>query len=71
MGEILEEQFGFMPDKGTRNAIFKLRMITERCVEMQIDVYMCIVDYAKAFDKVQHVRLFEILQELDVNGKAV
>ena len=38
---------------------------------MQIDVYMCIVDYAKAFDKVQHITLFEIFQELDVNGKAV
>ena len=34
-GEISEEQFGFMPDKGARNAIFTLRMITERCVEMQ------------------------------------
>ena len=30
---------------------------------------MCFIDYAKAFDKVQHVTLFEILQELDVNGK--
>jgi len=39
-GEISEEQFGFIPDKGTRNAIFTLRMITERCVEMQKDVYI-------------------------------
>ena len=70
-GEISEEQFGFMPDKGTRNAIFTLRMITGRCVEMQKDVYICFIDYAKAFDKVQHVTLFEILQELDVNGKDV
>ena len=41
-GEISEEQFGFMPDKGTRNVIFMLRMIKERCVEMQKDVYIYI-----------------------------
>ena len=67
-GEISEEQFGFMPDKGTRNAIFTLRMITEICVEMQKDVYICFIDYAKAFDKVQHETLYEVLQELDING---
>ena len=61
--------FGFMPDKGARNAIFMLRIITERCVEMQKNVYICFIGYAKALDKVQHVTLFEILQELDVNGK--
>ena len=68
-GEISEEQFGFIPDKGTRNAIFTLRMITERGVEVQKDVYMCFIDYTKAFDKVQHMTFFEVLQELDVNGR--
>ena len=61
-------KFGFMPDKGTRNAIFTLRMITEICVEMQKDVYICFIYYAKAFDKVQHETLYEVLQELDING---
>ena len=70
-GEISEEQFGFMPYKGTRNAIFTLRMITERCVEIQKDLYICFIYYAKAFDEVQHATLFEILQELDINGKDV
>jgi len=32
-------------------------------------IYICFIDYAKAFDKVQHVTLFQVLQELDVNGK--
>ena len=68
-GEISEEQFGFLPAKGTRNAIFTLRMITGRYVEMQKDVHICFIDNANAFDKVQHVTLLEILQELDVNGK--
>ena len=53
-GAISEEQFGFAEDKGTRNAIFMLRMIGERYVEMQRDVYICYIDYVKAFDKVQH-----------------
>jgi len=44
-------------------------MITEQHIEMQKDIHTCFIDYAKAFDKVQHVTLFEILQELDVNGK--
>ena len=43
-----------MPDKGTRTAIFKLRVITERCVDMQKDVNTCFMGYAKAFDQVQH-----------------
>ena len=32
-------------------------------------MYICFIDYTKAFDKVKHVTLFEMLQELDVNGK--
>ena len=39
-GKISEEQFGFIPHKGTRNAMFMLRMITERCAEMQKDLYI-------------------------------
>ena len=34
-GDVAEEQYGFTPDKGTRNAIFVLRMLGERAVEMQ------------------------------------
>ena len=36
---------------------------------MQKDVYICFIDYEKALEKVQHVTLFEVLQELDVSGK--
>jgi hypothetical protein len=67
--EIGIEQFGFVQDAGTRNAIFVLRMITERAVEMQKDVFMCFIDYSKAFDKVKHVELFEDLSKLDLHGK--
>ena len=58
-----------MLDRASRNAIFMLRMVAERCVEMQKYVFICFIDYERAFDRVLHVTLFDILQELDVNGK--
>jgi len=67
--EIAEEQYGFTPDKGTRNAIFILRMIIERSIEVKHDLYLCFLDYTKAFDKVKHDNLFQILQNLDIDGK--
>ena len=66
--EIGLEQFGFVKDAGTRNAIFVIRNITERAVEMQKDVFMCFIDYSKAFDKVRHEKLFEELSKLDLYG---
>ena len=67
--EIAKEQYGFMPDKGTRNAIFILRMLIERTIEVKHDIYLCFLDYTKAFDRVKHANLFEILQNLDIDGK--
>ena len=52
--KISEEQYGFMQDKGTRNAIYILRILAERAIEMQEDAYLCFIDYSKAFDKVKH-----------------
>ena len=42
--EISQLQFGFVPDKSTRNAIFTLSMLAERCIEMQKDLYLCFID---------------------------
>ena len=67
--EISKTQFGFVPDKGTRNAIFTLTTLMERCIETQKDLYLCFIDYSKAFDKVRHDELFKILEELDIDGK--
>ncbi|XP_076036015.1 uncharacterized protein LOC143021975 [Oratosquilla oratoria] len=61
--EIANEQYGFVPDKGTRYAIFVVRLLPENMLEVQKDLYACFVDYEKALDKrvviaVQHaVRL--------------
>ena len=67
--EISRTQFGFVPDKGTRNAIFTLSMLMERCIQVQKDLYICFIDYSKAFDKVRHDELFNILASLDIDGK--
>ena len=67
--EIAEQQYGFMKEKGTRNAIFILRMIAERAIEMQKDVYVCFIDYTKAFDKVKHKDLIDMLQQIGLDGK--
>ena len=67
--EISQEQCGFVEDTGTRNAIFIVRTLCERAIEVQHDMYLCFIDYAKAFDKVKHEDLFEFLQNLDIDGK--
>ena len=67
--EISQLRFGFVPDKSTRNAIFTLSMLAERCIEMQKDLYLCFIDYSKAFDKGRHEKLFNILEHLDIDGK--
>ncbi|XP_020910637.1 uncharacterized protein LOC110248415 [Exaiptasia diaphana] len=40
IGEMADEQYGFSQDKGTRNAIFIMRMLSERAIEMQHDLYL-------------------------------
>ena len=67
--EISETQFGFMKDKGSRNAIFSLRTLMERAIEIQKDLYLSFIDYSKAFDKVKHSDLFDILLRDNCDGK--
>ena len=67
--EIAEEQYGFMKGKGTANAIFLLRMICERAIEMQRDVYLCFIDYQKAFDTVKHEEMLRILVRLGIDNQ--
>ena len=64
--EIGKEKYEFMKDTGTRNAIFALRMICEGSIEMQKDLYLCSIDYANAFDRVNHEQLLDMLQNLDL-----
>ncbi len=68
INEISNVQYGYMPDRGTRNAIFVLRRLVERAIEKQKDVYTCFIDYSKAFDTVKHEPLIDLLQSLDTDA---
>ena len=57
--EISQVQYGFMPDRGTRNAIFVLRRLVERSIQKQKDVFTCCIDNSKAFYTVKHASLFD------------
>ena len=46
-------------DKGTRDAIFNLRVLCERAIEVQKRVYILFLDYEKSFDRVNHTKLVE------------
>ena len=67
--EVPQQQYGFMPDRGTRNAIFTLRMLSERCIQHQQNLYVCFIDYKKAFDRVRHDRLLKMLKNIGIDDK--
>ena len=69
--EIGENQSGFRKGKGTREGTFNRRTINERYLEKQKDVYICFIDYEKAFDRVNHGTLIEKLKLAGMDGKDV
>ena len=66
--EISQVQYGFTPDRGTRNAMFVLRRLVERSIQKQKDLFTCFIDYSKAFDTVRHASLFKLLLSLDIES---
>ena len=62
-------QFGFRKGCGTREAIGVMRMLCERSLEMDNDTYVCFVDFEKAFDRVNWVKMMEVLQKLGVDWR--
>ena len=67
--EIAEGQCGFVEGKGTTNAIIILRTLIERALEIQKDVYLCFIDYTKAFYRVRHNEIIKELTKLKIDGK--
>ena len=57
-------QAGFRKGRGTRDQIAKIHGIIEKAREFQKNIYFCFIDYAKAFDCVDHHKLWKILQEM-------
>ena len=55
--ELPDVQAGFRKDRGTRDQIANIRWIMEKAREFQKNIYFCFVDYAKAFDCMDHKKL--------------
>ena len=64
--ELPDFQAGFRKGRGTRDQIANIRWITEKAREFQKSIYFCFIDYAKAFDCVDHNKLWKILQEMGI-----
>ena len=65
-GELPDVQAGFRKGRGTRDQIANIRWITEKAREFQNNIYFCFIDYAKAFDYVDHNKLWKILKEMGI-----
>ena len=64
--ELPDVQAGFRKGRGTRGQIAKIHWIMEKAVEFQKNIYFCFIDYAKAFDCVDHNKLWKILREMGI-----
>ena len=64
--ELPDVQAGFRKGRGTRDQIANIRWIMEKARELQKNIYFCFIDYAKAFDCVDHNKLWKILQEMGI-----
>ena len=59
-------QAGFRKGRGTRDQIANIRCIIKKAREFQKNIYFCFIDYAKAFDCVDHSKLWETLKEMGI-----
>ena len=59
-------QAGFRKGRGTRDQIANTCWIMEKAREFEKNIYFCFIDYAKAFDCVDHNKLWKILQEMGI-----
>ena len=64
--ELPDVQAGFREGRGTRDQIANICWIMEKAREFQKNIYFCFIDYAKAFDRMDHNKLGKILQEMGI-----
>ena len=64
--KLSDVQDGFRKGRGTRDQIANICWIIEKAKEFQKNIYFCFIDYAKAFDSVDHKKLWKILKELEI-----
>ena len=64
--ELPDGQAGFRKGRGTRDQIASIHWIIEKAREFQKDIYFCFIDYSKAFNCVDHNKLWKILKEMGI-----
>ena len=64
--ELPEVQAGFRKGRGTSDEIANICWIMKKAREFQKNIYFCFIDYAKAFDSVDHNKLWKILKEMGI-----
>ena len=64
--ELPDVQTGFRKGRGIRDQIANFSWISKKAREFQKNIYFCFIDYAKAFDCVDHNKLWKILQEMGI-----
>ena len=64
--ELPDVQAGFRKGRGTRDRIANIHWIMEKAREFQKNIYFCFIDYAKAFDCVDHNKLWKILKKMGI-----
>ena len=63
--ELSDVQAGFRKGRGTRDQVANICWIIEKAREFQKKIYFCFIDYTKAFDCVDHNKLWKILRDGD------
>ena len=66
--ELLDVQAGLRKSRGTRDQIASIHWIIEKARGFQKNIYFCFIDYAKAFDCVDHNKLWKILKEMGIQN---
>ena len=69
--ELPDVQGGFQKGSGNRDQIVNIRWIIEKAREFQKNINFCFIDYAKAFDCVDHNKLWRILQDMGIPGHLI
>ena len=64
--ELPDVQAGFRKGRGARDQIANIHWVIEKARELQKNIYFCFIDYAKAFDCVDHNKLWKILKEIRI-----
>ena len=64
--ELPDVQVGFRKGRGTRDQIANISWIIKKAREFQKNIYLCFIDYAKAYDCVDNNKLWKILQEMGI-----